>query len=243
MPRADFQYQEQDGGSRWHISGGGSRAYLVRLGHGLSQLDEEEIGLQNADSHFMLSRLLGALLVAGEGHFIAEPAGRIFLSNVEGKPNWFTQLDFRIDKQAGAKPEVYDWIQAFARHTMLRRAAADAHAALAHPVEAGLYVYRGLEWLVVGEGRKWNDLAVDIGISEKEMRAFKKTVNVDGGVRHASHSGQKLRGEFDNYVAWVAGLMDALYATRSRIESTFTTPPREQIALAVAAAVPAEAYM
>ena len=125
---------------------------------------------------------------------------------------------------------------------ILRRAAADAHAALVNPAEAGLFVYRGLEWLVVGEKRRWEDLAEDMGISKKDVRDFKKLVNVDYGVRHASRSGEKLRGEFETYPFWVAGLMDAINATRARLDEGFKPTEPAVIAAAIEAAVPMEPY-
>jgi hypothetical protein len=50
---------------------------------------------------------------------------------------------------------LYGWILALCNHTVLRRAAEDAHAAIMNPHEALVYVYRGLEWLVEGMDYSW----------------------------------------------------------------------------------------
>jgi hypothetical protein len=125
---------------------------------------------------------------------------------------------------------------------MLRRAAADAHSALSHPHDAGVFVYRGLEWLVVSEGRSWDDLAADIGVSKAEVREFKKLVNVDHGVRHASRSGMKLRANVEQYGFWVAALIDAMNATRARLESGYQIPPHEVTAEGLMRAIPVHPY-
>jgi len=137
---------------------------------------------------------------------------------------------------------VYDWLNALVQHTMLRRAAADAHFALTHPSEAGTFVYRGFEWLVVGEGRSWDDLASDIGVSISEVREFKKLVNVDYGVRHASRSGQKLRADVHNYGTWVCALIDAINATRARLEPGYKVADPTTVAQSVMLAMPVIPY-
>lgn len=242
VPKLDFNYVEQETGVRWHITAGGSRAYTLRFGAGLAAFDGESIDGQNADSHFMMSRVQGALLLGGSGLFQAEAVGRVFLEAVQDNPNWFTQADFPVADPPEAPPAFYDWLGALIRHTMLRRAAADAHAALSHPHEAGSYVYRGFEWLVVGEGRSWDDLASDVGVSKAEVRNFKKLANVDHGVRHASRSGVKLRADVQNYGTWVCGLIDAINATRARLESGFTAAAPEVVAEAVGRAASPMAY-
>lgn len=241
-PKTVYQYQESDTGVQWHVSAGGSRAYFARFGEGVAGADADSIGRQNADSQFMVSRLLSAFLLGGHGLFHAEAMGRFFVSDIEGNPEWFTQLNFSTSEPPIASDAVYDWMDAFTRHTMLRRAANDAHSALSLPADAGMYVYRGLEWLLVGEGRSWNDLAKDIGISKKDIKGFKKLVNVGYGVRHASRSGQKLRADVENHGTWVAGLIDAMNATRERLDEGYTSPGSEVVAAAVIAAMPIEPY-
>jgi hypothetical protein len=99
-----------------------------------------------------------------------------------------------------------------------------------------------MEWLVVGEGRSWDDLAADVGVGVDELRGFKKLANVDYGVRHASRSGQKLRADVANYGTWVCALIDAIYATRSRLETGYKPLGPEEVAKAVIAALPLVPY-
>jgi hypothetical protein len=241
-PKVEFDYDEPKTGVRWHITAGGSRAYMLRFGKGLAAKDRETVGEQNIDSHLMMSRVQSALLLGGKGLFQAEAAGRIFLESVQDKPSWFTQVNLPSAKADVAPPAFYDWLGALTRHTMLRRAAADAHFALSHPHEAGAFVYRGLEWLVVGEGRTWDDLASDIGVSKADVRDFKKLANVDYGVRHASRSGIKLRADLENYGTWVCALIDAINATRFRLEPGYKAADPIAVAEAVVIAMPVEPY-
>jgi hypothetical protein len=239
-PNVSFQYHESDTGVEWHISAGGSRAYFLRAG--VASVEGDAIGKQNEHSYFMASRLLSALLLGGHGLFQAEAVGRIFFAGLEGEPSWHTQLNFSATDPPVASPDLYDWIGAFSRHPILRRAANDAHAALSNPAEAGMFVYRGLEWLLVGEGRSWNDLAADVGVSKKDIKGFKKLVNVDYGVRHASKSGQKLKADVLNHGTWVAGLIDAINATRGRLEKGYAAAEPGVVAAAVMAAMPVEPF-
>lgn len=243
VPRLEFEYEERGAGVRWNIVAGGSRAYLLRYGTGLNLTTPAEFAEQNADSHFMMSRVQSALLLGGHGLYQAEAVGRIFFQSVQDQPNWFTQLDYPTSRPEEASDSVYDWLGALTRHTMLRRAAADAHAALSQPHEAGTFVYRGFEWLVVGENRKWDQLASDIGVPSSAVRDFKKLVNVNYGVRHASRSGEKLRADIDNYGTWVCALIDAINSTRARLEAGYTVADPETVARAVAVAVPVTAYV
>ena len=242
LPKIEYNYLERDTDVQWHITGGGSRAYTVRFGEGLAAVDAAEIDNQTADSHFMIDRLKGALLLGGKGLFQSESVGRIFLRSIQVQADWTTQLDMPGRQDEEDNTSVYDWIGAFTRHTMLRRAAADAHSALSHQHEAGMFVYRGLEWLVVGESRSWDDLAPDIGVSKEQIRRFKKLANVDYGVRHASRSGKKLRAEIGNYGTWVCGLIDAVNATRARLEPGYEVSSPETVAQAVMVAMPVLAY-
>lgn len=242
VPKLAFRYIERDTGVEWHISAGGSRGYTLRFGPDLAAPTSESIDQQNSDSHFMMDRLRFALLLAGHGLFEAEAVGRVFMENVQDEPNWFTQQDLPSSKAEEAGAAFHDWLRSLIDHTMLRRAAADAHAALVHPHEAALFVYRGLEWLVVGEGRKWDDLAGDLGMSRADVRDFKKLANVDSGVRHASRSGEKLRADTENAALWVCALIDAINATRSRLQEGYQPAEPDVVAEAVLKAMPTEAY-
>jgi hypothetical protein len=241
-PKVEFRYDEPKTGVRWHITAGGSRAYMLRFGRAVAARDAASVGEQSIDSHLMMSRMQSSLLLGGKGLFQAEAVGRIFLESVQEEPNWYTQVNLPTAKAEGVPAAVYDWIGALTRHTMLRRAAADAHFALSHPHEAGAFVYRGLEWLVVGEGRTWDDLAPDIGVSKSDVRDFKKLANVDYGVRHASRSGIKLRADMDNYGTWVCALIDAINATRVRLEPGYKATDPMAVAEAVVIALPVEPY-
>jgi hypothetical protein len=241
-PKVDFVYRERGSAVQWHITSGGSRAYLMRFGPNVSIKNAENIDGQSADSHFMLSRVLSAYLLSGDGLFRSEAAGRIFFLSVQDRPDWYTMTDFPTSDPPEASPRFYGWLRAFVNHTMLRRAANDAFLALSFPHEAGGFVYRGLEWLVVGEHRSWEDLADDVGVSRNQVREFKKLANTDYGVRHASRSGEKLRADLMNYATWVCSLIDAINATRARLEGGYKPEEPALVAEAVAKATPVNPY-
>ena len=242
VPKLGFRYDERDTGSQWDISAGGSRAYTLRLGKNIAAVESNSIDHQNADSTFMVNRVQYALLLSGYGLFDAQAVGRVFLESVHEKTNWFTQLNLPNSKAEPASDGFYDWLKTLCGNTMLRRAAADTHAALSHQHQAGIYVYRGLEWLVTGEGRSWEDLAADLGMSRSQVRDFKKLVNVDYGVRHASRSGAKLRADAESAALWVCALIDAINATRARIEPGYKVAAPDAVAEAVVAAFPPDPY-
>src|ERR1039458_2302943 len=133
---------------------------------------------------------------------------------------------------------LYGWIKALCAHTVLRRAAEDAHSALAHPHEALIYVYRGLEWLVLGMNLTWEEIAKEIGATPKDIRDLKKTANVDTGARHATKTGLKLRADPFNYGTWVIGLFAAINVGREKWEPGFKRMSGEEVGLAVARATP-----
>ena len=242
VPKLSFRYVERDTGAQWDISAGGSRAYTLRLGKNIAAEEPNSINNQNADSTFMVNRVQYALLLSGYGLFDTRAVGRVFLKSVQEETDWFAQLNLPTSKAKEASDDFYDWLKTLCGNTMLRRAAADAHAALSHPHEAGIYVYRGLEWLVTSEGRSWEDLAADLGMSRSQVRDFKKLVNVDYGVRHASRSGAKLRADAENAAIWVCALIDAINATRARIEPGYKVAASEAVAEAVLAAFPPDPY-
>lgn len=242
-PKIDFIYIEKGTRFQWNVVAGGSRAYLCRFGNSFGDKNDPDVAAaQAAESHFMVSSLKSALLLGGMGLFQADPVGRLFLTNLPTLPEWVVQLNLTEARDGEDSSSVYDWMKAFGRRTMLRRAAADAHLALSHPTEAGFFVYRGLEWLVMGEGRRWDDLAQDIGISKKDVRDFKKLVNLDFGVRHASRSGKKLRANVQNFGSWVCSLIDAINATRARIEPGYQVAASETVAQTVMLAMPSNDY-
>lgn len=242
MPLLNIHYVEKGTGLSWVVSCGGTRGYAVRHGEKL----DENLDNQAADSHFMMRRVESALLLGGVGLFQAVASGRLIFRNVQGEISWTTHLDWPdliAEKVSTVDPAAtYDWFSALTNHTVLRRAADDAHLALSNPHEALIFVYRGFEWLVVGTGMSWDDLAKDVGVSVNEIRDLKKTANVDTGVRHAAKTGIKMRASSDNYGSWVCGLLDAINATRARLESGFVKMTAEQAGQAVARAIPAVPY-
>jgi hypothetical protein len=242
VPKLSFRYVERNTGSQWDISAGGSRAYTLRLGKDIGAEESNSIDQQNADSTFMVNRVQYALLLPGYGLFDAWAVGRVFLKSLHEETNWFTQTNLPTSKVEPASDGFYDWLKTLCGNTMLRRAASDAHAALSHQHEAGIYVYRGLEWLVTGERRSWDDLADDLGMSRSQVRDFKKLVNVDYGVRHTSRSGAKLRADAESAAMWVCALIDAINATRARIEPGYKIAAPEAVAEAVLAALPPDPY-
>lgn len=241
-PKTEFYYEEKGTAIRWQISAGGTRAYAVRFGAGIAAQESASIDSQNADSQFMIDRLKCALLFGGHGLFHAEAVGRLFIQSVQETPSWFTQLNLPLGHNDMASAETYDWLKAFTSYVPLRRAAMDAHAALSNPHEAGFFVYRGLEWLVVAEKRRWHDLAADIGVTTSEIDDFKKLANVDYGVRHASRSGKKLRADAEDCGTLVCALFDAIIATRARYEPGYVAPAPEVVAGAIRPALPADPY-
>ncbi len=242
VPPLNIGYLEESTGLEWRLTCGGSRAYAVRFG---LKLDEDP-NLQAEDSHFMVRRITSALLVAGAGLFQAEAVGRIFFKKIEGDVTWTVHLDqpdplLKVETSS-IEGRYYDWIRAICKHNILRRAIDDAHLALTHPHEALLFVYRGLEWLKVGQSVEWDDIADDIGVPADDLRELKKTANYETGVRHASKTGGKLRASVENYGTWVAGLFHAINAARARVEKDFEPMTTEQITDAVMRAVPVVPY-
>jgi len=224
LPAFNFGYKEEDTGAEWRASCGGTRAYMVRFATPLNR-DMDE---QAADSHFMMRRVTGALLMSGFGLFQAESVGRVLFKDVWGEMvEWTAHID-HPDPEVGRMPEadtdvLYGWIRALCIHTPLRRAAEDAHTALLNPHEALVYVYRGLEWLVEGMGFTWEGIAMELGGTKNDIREMKKTANFETGVRHASKSGLKMRANPHNYGTWVAGLFDIINAARAKVEPGYVS--------------------
>ena len=192
VPLLNIEYVEKGTGLSWVVSCGGTRAYAIRHAE---KLKEDNLEVQAADSHFMMRRVESGLLLGGVGLFQAVATGRLLFRNVQGEVRWTTHLDWPdliAEKVSKADPAATDdWVSALCRHTVLRRAADDAHLALSYPHEALIFVCRGFEWLVVGMNLSWDDLAKDVGVSVKEIRDLKKTANVDTGIRHAAKAASR----------------------------------------------------
>lgn len=242
VPELNIEYVEQETGLRWVLTCGGTRAYLVRMGEQLSESIEE----QAADSHFMVRRITSSLLLGGAGLFQAEAMGRIIFRHVEGEVAWPPHLDrpdpFTKDESSDIVDRIYGWYLILCQHSMIRRAADDAHNALTNPYESLVFVYRGLEWLKIGQGIKWEVIANDTGVAMKEIRGLKKTANYETGVRHATKDATKMRASAENYGTWVCGLIDAINSARARVEPEFKPMTPDQVAEAVLKAMPFPPY-
>jgi hypothetical protein len=242
VPPLDIKYDQSDGDATWQIVCGGSRAYVARVGSKLNS----DIPEQAADSHFMIRRVTVSLLLAQVGLFQAEATSRIVMSGIEGDFKWTAHLDWPDPVPDFGSPEtirtIYDWFGALSRYPEIRRAAEDAHLALSHPHEALVYVYRGFEWLVVNAYSGWDEVAHAMGVSPSVLKDLKKFVNVATGLRHASIGGVKARADLPSYATWVAGLLDAINATRAKLESSFTSMSSSQVAEVIKRAVTATPY-
>lgn len=238
VPALNISYIEIDTGAEWRMTCGGSRAYLVRFGASL----DHSFNAQSADSHFMVRRITSSLLLGGVGLFQAEAMGRLLFEGIEGTVTWHSHLnlcDFMSEEQSDdIVDSVYDWCQVLCQHTVLRRAADDAHLALTYPHEALVFVYRGLEWLKLGLKITWKDLASDIGVSVNQIKKLKKTANIGTGVRHATPDGHKMRADAENYGTWVCGLVDAINASRARLDHSYQPMSSEQVGSAIMRAMP-----
>jgi hypothetical protein len=157
--------------------------------------------------------------------------------------SWTAQIDQKDIQPPVVSAEILkrveDWYLALCQHTVLRRAADDAHIALTYPHEALVFVYRGLEWLKEGLAIEWADVACDVGVSQNELRELKKAANHETGVRHATNHGIKMRADPRNYSLWVCGLFDAINGARKRLDPSFQPVSMAETALK---AVPIGAY-
>ena len=241
-PELHFEYVEEDSGRRWFLDVGGTRLYCVRTGESL------EVGGpdQAADSHFMARRVTSALLAGGAGLFVSEATGRLYFTGVEGMVRWGQEFD-RLNPLGDpvddeVRSRVGDWYSAICNHTVLRRALDDAHLALQHPREAVVFIYRGLEWIQKGLGIAWEDLAAPMGVTPAAVREFKKMANHETGVRHASLSGSKLRGDIVEDGSSICALFDAINFARSKLDAAYVPMKPEQVAAVVLRAIRPRAY-
>jgi len=242
VPTMNIDYTELETGLEWRLTCGGSRAYVVRIGATL----DRDFDVQAADSHFMIHRITSSLLLGGVGLFQAEATGRLILKDIEGRITWTSQLD-ALDPLECAPVErqiepVFDWCRALCKHNLLRRAADDAHLALTHPHEALVFVYRGLEWLKLGLGVDWKQLAQEMKVPLEELRELRKTANYETGVRHATRTGAKMRARGENYSSWVCVLLEAINVARVRLEPDFSPMSSNAVAEAIKTAVPTVPY-
>lgn len=237
VPSLNVRYDESNTVKSWFISCGGTRCYLARgeAGH------EVDLSEQAADSHFLMSRIVAALLLSGAGLFDFELKGRLVFyginpihweSVIEFEPFWTEEIKrvhsaFSIEKFSG-------WLKAIMTHRFIYRAAEDAVLALRMPTEAFVFIYRGFEWVEDGLKISKRELAEGIGVPLKNLKQLGEMVNVDSGVRHASKTGIKMRANLENYSTWIAGLVDAINLARKRVEPDFVPMTAQEVAGAIA---------
>ena len=245
-PSFDIRYDEKDTGNTNIINGGGTRLYIARVGSNLNQA----LDAQTADSHFIADRVISALLIGGAGLFQPIPMGRLFLDTPINTLSWHTQLDEEPFYSEGVQAvhdafdheEFGSWFTCICQNTPIRRALHDAIQAMNDPIEAFVYIYRGFEWLKDGLGLSWQDIASDLGVTTKDLKAVGQIANDETGVRHASRSGVKQRASLQIYGTWIVGLIDAIESARARIDSTYTACDSTRIVDKVKIAIPTNPY-
>ncbi len=240
VPRINFRFEEADTGHSWIITAGGTRCYVVRCGR-FEKLDWED---QAADSHFMVSRVVSALVISGAGLFSPQVKGRVILHDIEHQ-EWDSQItaDVRWSDEVKRVHRSFSvenfggWLRAISSHTFLRRAIDDMVLALRFPTEAFIFLYRGFEWLEDGLHISTKEMATAIGVKINDLKQLGKIANNETGVRHASKSGAKTRADLETYSTWTAGLADGINFARSKLDTTFTRMTSTEIAEALRIAV------
>ena len=236
VPSISLKYVEKDSNIEWTINCGGTRVYFMRFGVGLLK----NIDDQAADSHFMANRITTTLFMSGCGLFRANAMGRILIENIPiSTANITTHLDLwkqspkKDDKENKEENKIIlkefsNWYAFICQNMLFRRAVEDAYYALLSPLEVDFYLYRGMEWLLKAADIGWEDLAKDIGVSVKAIKAFKKSVNVDLGQRHGIASGKKRRAIAEEYGSLIADYLYGLCNVRKRVDKSFSgiTPKR-----------------
>lgn len=245
-PPFTIQYDEEDTGNRFFIAGGAKRMYVSRVGNTLGQAIHD----QAADSHFMADRVVAALLIGGAGIYRATPMGRIFVDTPLDALKWHCQIDtepfysegVRAIHEAFDEAEFGSWFVFICHNTPFRRALNDAVQAINNPVEAFVYIYRGFEWLRDGLSLSWRDIATDLGVTVKDIKALGQIANDETGVRHASKSGAKQRADLLTYGTWIVGLIDAIESARARVDITYIASDSNRIVDKIRVALPTDPY-
>ena len=244
-PPFSIRYEERGSNNSFFINGGGTRLYVNRVSDTLDPSIED----QAADSHFAVDRIVSAL-ISGAGLFWASPKGRMFIHPPIGTLRWNVQIDLEpfYSERVRALHDAFDtnefgsWFAFICQNKPVRRALHDAVQAIKNPVEAFVYIYRGFEWLKVGLGLSWDDIACDVGVTTKQIRELGQLANDGTGVRHASTSGLKLRADLDTYGTWIAGLLHATEAARARVDGSYAVSTPNRIANKLKAAVQYDPY-
>jgi hypothetical protein len=245
VPSFNVRYDESNTGKSWFISSGGTRCYLTR-GEAGHTIDFSE---QAADSHFLMIRIVAALLLSGAGLYDFELKGRLVFygvnpihweSAIEAEPFWPEEIK-RVHS-AFSTERFSGWLKAIMTHRFIYRAAEDAVLALRAPTESFVFIYRGFEWIEDGLKISKQELAQGVGVPLKNLKHLGEIANVESGVRHATKTGVKMRADVDNYSTWIAGLLDAINFARKKVESSFVPMTAEEVAEALSVAVKIQPY-
>ena len=222
----------------------------MRFGVGLLK----HIDDQAADSHFMANRITTSLFISGCGLFRANAMGRVLIENIPVSTTKITthldlwkQFPKKDDKEKEEENKIIlkefsDWYAFICQNLLFRRALEDAYYSLLNPVEVDFYLYRGMEWLLKAADIGWEDLAKDMGVSLKEIKGFKKDVNVDLGQRHGIKSGKKKRAIAEEYGSMIADYLYGLCNARKRVDKSFSGITPERAANIVFKAMPFVPY-
>ena len=242
VPKFNIHYVEKETEIQWFINCGGTRAYFVRIGSELGSDFEAE----SADSHFMANRVVIALFLGGLGLFKLKAMGRMLFEDIGFEELRFhSHLDLGDIEEEEKKQEIEqltDWYTFICLNNLFRRAADDAYSALLYPVEASFYVYRGMEWLLRAGNIGWRELADDMGISFKEIKEFKRIVNVELGQRHGVDSARKLRAQTRQYGMLVADFVQGICKVRKRVDKDYKVPSPKDVSKIVMKAIPLVPY-
>jgi hypothetical protein len=245
VPSFNVRYDEIDTRKSWLITCGGSRCYLSRV----VPAERPDLDEEAADSHFMINRVIAALLISGAGLFNAQVKGRLIFYGAD-PIHWDSIVDFE-PFYAGEIKRVHQsfsienftgWLKAIYSHRFIYRAAEDLVLALRTPAEAFVFIYRGFEWIEDGIKVSKRELAEGIGVRFDNLKELGKIANVGTGARHATDTGVKMRANFENYSTWIAGLVDAINFARTRVEPGFTPMKPEEVAEALTAAITIRPY-
>ncbi len=245
VPRFNVQFNEADTGKVWFISGGGTRCYIARI----ETQKSVDIFEQAADSHFMMNRIVGSLLISGAGLFAPEIKGRLVFRGLD-KLDWDSQIDMEIGWSeevrrihgAFSQEKFRGWLIAICKHKFLRRPVDDLVLALKDPTEAFVFIYRGFEWLEQGLDISKAKFAEALGVRLTDLKELGRLANHETGVRHATSAGVKMLADVETYSTWAAGLIDAINFGRAQLEPGFYPMKPSEVANILKVAVQLQPY-
>jgi len=220
-PRVMFSYLESDTGNAWVIWASLGDAYLYRIGEKLSSVSLAD---RKRDSELMVRRLQASLLISRKGLFTYDFVGMWTLDKV-GIDNRLSTINcvLRAAESEEYDEEVPDWFNAFSKHTLLRRAAEDAHSAATIQQESIFFLYRGFEWLKKAVGNiSWDKLGKAIDVPQANIDYIKKTANdPEAAARHAAATGFKSYFQGEVCSSWVCGLLHSIAHVRCSVDPSF----------------------